>query len=292
MVRHPQIAPLAQAFHEHSLPEALWTSQAGDELQRDLSFFLRFNRDLDENARPSRLNEAYLESKIEALDRHYPVASEIDAHTRVRLHELLLLCAANYANNCEYRAVGDLMFNPRYTLVHIRGQHVPVVKKRHGTLTEQFKDRAETGAGVVMWLKNQTVLEVIKQPLIRESYSALESSGLVNEGYLASARQREVHIAELSAFLCSAGFKDRVDLEKWMRRAHPEDRKKMKSRMLGLDWGTYSELGSLITDTVVQILQSPFFGRNRRIEGVAREMNSLWHGRRLGFCVEEGGRIH
>jgi hypothetical protein len=144
MVQNSQIAVIQEIRREHSLSEALWPSQAGDDVKFDLVFLLEFNSDLDGNAQLSRLNEKYLEQRMEALDKHIPVCRGAYELTRARLHELLLLCVANYANNCEYGAVGDLMFNPRLTLVHVRGRHEPVVKDRHDPLSKQFRDRAGT----------------------------------------------------------------------------------------------------------------------------------------------------
>ena len=91
----------------------------------DLSFLIEFNIGLEENAKLSRLNERFLEEKMLELDRYCPLRKAAYFQTRARLHELLLLCAANYANNCEFKAVGDLMFNPRLTLVHVAGFRAP-----------------------------------------------------------------------------------------------------------------------------------------------------------------------
>ena len=56
----------------------------------------------------------------------------------VRLTEAALLCAGNYADNCEYEAAGDFLVNPREILVHRRGDGRSTTKNRHGRLSEQF----------------------------------------------------------------------------------------------------------------------------------------------------------
>jgi hypothetical protein len=246
MVFNCQASLFENAAEEPLLPEALWRSGAEDDIKRDLAFLLEFNRDLERNAHLSRLNETYLERKMEEIDEHIPICETLYECTRARLHELLLLCAANYANNCEYGAVGDLMFNPRLTLVHIRGRHEPVVKKRHAPLSRQFADRAETGQKVIIWLKEKTTLETIKKPLIPHSYEILKTCGLISRDYLNSAREREVQTADLSAFLCSMGFQDRLELEDWLRRAESEDREMVKSRLLPLDWEIFRKLSRWI----------------------------------------------
>jgi hypothetical protein len=246
MVRNPQTAVLKEAPEEHSLPGALWQSRVEDDIRLDLMFLYEFNRNLDRNAQLSRLNENYLEQRMAELDAHRPICMEVYEYTRARLHELLLLCAANYANNCEYEAVGDLMFNPRLTLVHIRGCHKPVVKVRHTPLSEQFGDRANTPAGVVRWIRDETTLEIKEKPLIPYSYEILENAAFIPQEYLDSAQDRTVQIADLSALLCCRRFEERLDLENWLRSAGPNDRALMESRLLRLDWGMFRELGSLI----------------------------------------------
>jgi hypothetical protein len=227
-------------------PEALRRSPAEEDIKRDPGFLMEFNRNLERNAHLSRLNEKYLEQKMEEIDGYVPICNTLYECTRARLHELLLLCAANYANNCEYRAVGDLMFNPRLILVHIRGRHEPVAKERHAPLSRQFADRAETGQKVIIWLKEKTTLETIKKPLIAHSYEILESCGFIPRDYLSLARAREIQIADLSAFLCSRGFKDRSELEDWLGRAESEDKETVKSRLLPLDWEIFRKLSRWI----------------------------------------------
>jgi hypothetical protein len=246
MVWNSQTAVLQDIREVWGLSEAVRQSWVDENVKRKLMPLFRFNRDLDSSAHLSQLNEKYLEERIEELDDHCPISVELYDRTRARLHELLLICAANYANNCEYGAVGDLLFNPRLTLVHIRGHHKPVVKERHKPLTEQFKDTGERFSEVVHWLKKETTLQRKKQPLIPHSFEILERCHFISKGYLDSARARAAQIADLSAFLGSRGFKDRLELEDWLRSASPSDRALVKSRLLRLDWRMFWELGSFI----------------------------------------------
>jgi hypothetical protein len=255
MVRNPQIAVLQEMPREQFLSEALWRSRVVDDVKLDLTFLFEFNRDLDRNAQLSRLNEKYLEQRMEELDEHVPICREVYEHTRSRLHELLLLCAANYANNCEYGPVGELMFNPRLTLVHVRGRHEPVVKERHMPLSEQFMDMAGTRTEVVLWLKEETTLEIKKKPLIPHSYEILERCRFVSREYLDSTQDRAVQIADLSAFLSCRGFEERLELDAWLRSASQGDRALMESRLLRLDWGRFQKLGSLVDLMVYQLFR-------------------------------------
>ena len=252
MLHHSQTKLLRETPEEHSQPKARWPSRAEDAVPQDLSFLLEFNRDLDRNAKLSRLNEEYLEQKMEELDEPVPVCRDVYEHTRARLHELLLLCAANYANNCEYAAVGDLMFNPRLAVVHVRGRHKPVIKERYTPLSEQFRDWAANPREVLVWLKEQTTIDIKKKPLIPHSYEILERCGFVSREYLDSLRDRAVQIADLSAFLCSRGFEERLELDAWLRSASRSDRALMESRLIRLDWRGFQKLGSLIDLMVCQ----------------------------------------
>jgi len=56
----------------------------------------------------------------------------------VRIAEAALLCAGNYADNCEYEAAGDFLVTPREILVHRRSDGHSEAKNRHGRLSRQF----------------------------------------------------------------------------------------------------------------------------------------------------------
>jgi hypothetical protein len=254
VMQNPHVSFLQETVEEHSLPNVLRQSRIETDSQLDLMFLKEFNRELDRNAQLSRLNETYLDQRMDELDKHVPICGKVYELTRVRLHELLLLCAVNYANNCEYAAVGDLMFNPRLTLVHIRGRHESLVKERHSPLTEQFKNSLRTHAEVVAWLRDWTAVEIRKKPLIPHSYEILEKAAFVPGGYLDSAWKRASQIADLSAFLCCQGFRERLELDKWLGTASPSDRALMKSRLLPLEWRVFRDLGWLISSLFLSIL--------------------------------------
>ena len=258
MLGNSQVAVVQETLQGSSLPKVLWQSMAEEDIKLDLMFLFEFNRDLDGDARLSRLNEKFLEQRMADLDEHRPICRKVYGYTRARLHELVLLCAANYANNCEYAAVGDLMFNPRLTLVHIRGCREPVVKERHTALSEQFMDKARTPRELVLWLKQETTLEIKEKPLIPHSYEILENGAFISKDYLDSARDRAIQIADLSALLCCRGFEERFELDEWLRSASQNDRALIESRLLGLDWRIFRELGALIDHMVYQLCGFPF----------------------------------
>jgi hypothetical protein len=99
---------------------------------------------------------------------------------------------------------------------------------------------------VVLWLKQETTLQRKKQALIPHSYEMLDRSRFISQGYLDSARARAVKIADLSAFLSCRGFKDRLELDEWLRSASPSDRALTESRLIRVDWKMFWKIGSLI----------------------------------------------
>jgi len=219
-----------------------------DYVDPNLEFIVNYNKTLEKDAKLSRLNEKFFEDKMAELDAFCPIREEAYFFTRLRLHELLLLCAANYANNFEFSAVGDLMFNPRLILIHIKGCHDPVIKERHTPLTAQFIDKAGSHIGVIDWLKKETTLEIREKPLIPHSFELLKNSGFISKGYLDSAQSRAIRIADLSAFLSCGGFEERLAFDQWLKSASQNDQSLMASKFIRLDWKLFWEAGSLIND--------------------------------------------
>jgi hypothetical protein len=86
MTRNSQTALLQEIAGEHPLFEALWQSGVEDDVKLDLMFLYQFNRDLDRNAKLNRLNEKYLEQRMEELDEHSPICMETCEYSRARLH--------------------------------------------------------------------------------------------------------------------------------------------------------------------------------------------------------------
>ena len=219
-----------------------------DYVDPNLKFIIHYNKTLEKDAKLSRLNEKFFEDKMAELDEFCLLRYEAYFFTRLRLHELLLLGAANYANNFEFSAVGDLMFNPRLILVHIQGCHDPVIKERHTSLTEQFIDKAGSHIGVIDWLKKKTTLEIKEKPLIPHSFELLKNSGFISKDYLDSAQSLEIRIADLCAFLSCGGFEERLAFDHWLKSASQNDQSLMASKFIRLDWKLFWGAGSLIND--------------------------------------------
>lgn len=207
------------------------------------NLILHFNYLLDKKSNYFSLNENVLEGLLDQLDNLAPIRDVSYWLTMARINELALLCTENYANNGEITLVGDLLFNPRLTLIHVRGQNRPIVKKRHTPLTEQFGSVAETYPEVVQWLKTKTCLEIKTEALLPYLHRKLEESGCFNKEYFNSLDKRKIQIAELTVFLASAGITESLALYRWLKNAGPTDRELMESKLCCCDLYRFIELG-------------------------------------------------
>lgn len=162
---------------------------------------VRLNRKLENNASIARLNEDLMETWIQELEalpfpRH--------AHywlTFARLMELALLCAGNYADNAEFEAAGDLLVNPRLIRIHLRGRREPVIKSRHLPLSEHFREVGNTRIDVIEWLKRNTIVEIVRKPILLHCYESMKESGYLSPEYLASVDGKMKKIADAIALL-------------------------------------------------------------------------------------------
>ncbi len=207
------------------------------------NLILHFNYLLDKKSNYFSLNESALEDLIKQLDNLVFVRDLSYWLTMARINELALLCTENYANNGEIALVGDLLFNPRLILIHVRGQNRPIEKKRHTPLTEQFGSVAETYPEVVQWLKTETFLEIKAAALLPYLHQKLEESGCFSKEYFNSLDKRKTQIAELTVFLSSAGVTESLALYRWLKSAGPTDQELMESKLCCCNLDLFLELG-------------------------------------------------
>ena len=202
-----------------------------------------YNQVLTGQADPARINEKFLEDKISELNLmdHWP--GPAFWLTMARITELTLYCAGNYADSGELRAVGDLLFNPRQVLVHVRGQDQALVKDRHRPLTEQFSHMAADRAGVIEWLKKQTKLEISRPPLLPELFRNMTESGFLSDEYLADVDDRMKKIADVAGLVASCPCPPHLDFTEYLARSSPSARSYLESRLCGFNLETFHRLG-------------------------------------------------
>jgi hypothetical protein len=206
----------------------------------------RFNLRLVEDGHLTNLNESFLEKKLAELQSLPPSRPELYWLTFARLAELTLYCAGNYADSGYFLGVGDLLFNPRLIKVYIKGRAAPVVKKRHGALTEQFRHFANSETTVVPWMIQNTLLETAKEPLLAEMCQAIESSGLFALWYLDSIKSRMIQVADTSSFLAVRSLWHENEPEAYLSAMSDSEQKVVLERLCRFDKTLFEDIGQEI----------------------------------------------
>ena len=206
---------------------------------------IRYNKSLDEQMNIIHLNEKFLESKLEELEFILSVSDSIERYSLIRLTELTLFCAGNYANNNCITEVGDLMINPRLILVHIKGEQFPVKKERHTRLSEQFKGRATENCSVIEWFKGNTIIETVKKPILPHLINLLEKTGCSRE-YIDGVKQQMNMIIELLSHLSMAKIPKETSIEAWTSTLEKSDRRMMEDLFYQFDPTVFHDSGEKI----------------------------------------------
>ena len=202
-----------------------------------------YNFSLEKASPVSSLNEKFLEQKVSELEEIDSIREKLYWLTFARLNELTLLCAGNYADNFEFTAAGDLLVNPRLTAVHVKGLSEPAIKNRHSRITEQFRCAAGTKKEVIQWLKNETLVEVKKEPLLPYLYESLKNSGYVSQQYLFSIDKRMTQIADVIVRLWSWHLPNSHDYHQRLQYTTQSEREFIKSKLCQFDKRTFYDLG-------------------------------------------------
>ncbi len=207
-----------------------------------INTLIKYNKDLEKQMDLIQLNENFLESKLEELESILSASDSIERCTLVRLTELTLFCAGNYANNNCITEVGDFIINPRLILVHIKGEQFPVKKERHARLSVQFKDRATDHCSVAEWLKLNTLIETVKEPLLPHLLNLLKKNRC-SRGYIDSVKNRMNMIIELISHLSMARIPKETNIEDWKSSLEKSDRMMMEDMFCHFDTTFFYDLG-------------------------------------------------
>jgi hypothetical protein len=207
---------------------------------------IRFNLRVQEEGHLTNLNESFLEQKLDELQSLPPSRPELYWLTFARLAELTLYCAGNYADSGYFLGVGDLLFNPRLIKVYIKGRAAPVVKKRHGALTEQFRHFANSETTVVPWMIQNTLLETAKEPLLAEMCQAIESSGFFAQWYLDSIKNRMIQVADTSSSLAVRSLWHETGSEEYLGIMSDPEQEMVLERRCRFEKTLFEDLGKEI----------------------------------------------
>jgi len=162
---------------------------------------LILNEALDNLHVPHDVNEQTIEKFLHNLKTDDTTVRPVYWLMMARLFELSLICAGHYADNCEFSAVGDLLVNPRKILIHRKGYPHPLVKQRHGRITEQLNHEKKCRQLVLLQVKRDVTVEVSKPAILPYLFERIERSGQIASWYLYDAQERMKKIADTIGFL-------------------------------------------------------------------------------------------
>ena len=203
-----------------------------------------FNVRLEEESPAHNLNESCLERIVQELEQSCIVRDSLYSLTLARVSELALLCAGNYADDCEFTAACDLLVNPRLILVHVRDQTEPVVKERHGSITDQFSHVGRAPQEIVEWLKDNTWLEIKKEALLPYLYNELFCLGHLNSHHLDSIEHRMQRIAAVVGFLSAWQLPDSCGVQERLICVSEAARQFIYSNLCRFDLKFFHQLGN------------------------------------------------
>ena len=218
-------------MHLHSNVNCTDYSEYREILGKSDESLRRLNNTLDKVAAPYVVNESQIEDWLDELKTQNDRSNPIYWLLLVRLNELALLCAGNYADNCEFSAAGDLLVNPRKIIVHFNDSKKSVIKKRHGNLSEQFRRQGESRKCVLKRLSDNATIEINRPAILPHLYKVMQISEQVPGYYLDLATRRMKRIAETIAFLTSWQIYDAEELYRRISGSTPEKRAFIESHL-------------------------------------------------------------
>ena len=161
---------------------------------------------------PFLVNENHIETLVEMVAGPDTDDSAVHWLLMARLAELGLLCAGHYADNCEFQAAGDLLVNPRRVEVHFRGIAEPLVKRRHGRLSDQLRQWPQLASRDLLQVKREARPLITKAAILPYLHETMRQSGRFNTSYLARITTRMQKIADTIGFLTAGSFQCAEDL--------------------------------------------------------------------------------
>lgn len=172
-----------------------------NDLRFDRNPILVLNEALDNLHVPHDVNEQTIEKFLHDIKTDDTTLRPAYWLMMTRLFELSLICAGHYADNCEFSAAGDLLVNPRKILIHRKGYSHPLVKQRHGRLTDQLNQEKKCRELVLLQVKHEVRVEISKPAILPYLFERIEKSGHIASWYLHDAQERMKKIADTIGFL-------------------------------------------------------------------------------------------
>ena len=200
------------------------------------------NEDLEQTGSPLLLTEKTVESCWSRATQ-----LEGDSTSRwlllIRVAEAALLCAGNYADNCEFRAAGDFLVNPREIVIRSRCGGHAAIKKRHGRLSEQFGFTWGDQSTSTHRFPAGVALEITQPPLLPLMTRTLKESGRVASPFIRRLEEGQCRIADALAFMSGWCIEDSVEFWRRLKASSPSERAFAESCMCRFDARVFYRIG-------------------------------------------------
>ena len=204
---------------------------------------LNINEALDNLHVPYEINEQVIENFLKNLKDYDTTHRPVYWLMMARLFEMALICAGHYADNCEFSAAGDLLVNPRQVLVHRRGVPHPLVKHRHGRLSEQLSEEETYRELVLFQIKHEVTVEVSKPAILPYLFERMEQSSQIASWYLEDAQGRMKKIADTIGFLSAWSLSKFEVLHNRIQMMSPKTRRFVADHQCNFDTYYFIRLG-------------------------------------------------
>jgi hypothetical protein len=193
----------------------------------------------------------------------------------VRLAEVALLCAGNYADNCEYEAAGDLLVNPREILVHRRADGRSTAKNRHGRLSEQFGLEGVERLRSMKRFSAGICLEITKPPLLPHMERVLRESGCISQSFIQRLEEGQRRIANTLAFLAAWHVFDSAQLWRRLQVSSARERLFVESHLCRFDTRVFHEIGEDLRRSLAEPgFESPFLAEPHVADNELKRVSS------------------
>ena len=214
---------------------------------------LILNEALDHLQVPYEVSEQTIENFLQNLEAYNITDRPAYWLVMARLFELSLICAGHYADNCEFSAVGDLLVNPRKILIHRKGYPRPLVKQRHGRITEQLNHEKKCRQLVLLQVKHEVRVEVSKPAILPYLLERIERSGQIASWYLRDVQERMKKIADTIGFLSAWSLSKFEVLHHRMQKMSAKTRRFVADHQCNFDTRYFVRIGREIP----KIIENP-----------------------------------
>jgi len=208
---------------------------------------LILNENLDNLSVPHGVNEQTIEYFLQNLEGNGMTMQPVYWLTLARLFELSLICAGNYADNCEFSAAGDLLVNPRKVLIHRKGYPHPSVKHRHGRLSEQLNKNKKSRELFLFEVKHEVKLGIAEPAILPYLFEQMERSRQIASWYLYDSQEGMKKIADTIGFLSAWSVSRFGELQDRKKKMSLESGCFVKDHLCRFDASRFQHLGREIT---------------------------------------------